>query len=79
MFYGTVDICRRYSWHGPEEGFDYIIIYDPRSVHIAHYALHNCTHDITHPTVYYRYFVFYDIRQDVKDAAPVRSTCMLRP
>ena len=47
MFYGIVDICRRYSWHGPEEGFDYIIIYDPRSVHIAHYALHNCTHNMT--------------------------------
>ena len=79
MFYGTVDICRRYSWHGPEEGFDYIIIYDPRSVRTAHYTTaHYTQHDITHPTVCYGYFVLYDIRQDAQDVAPVISTCMLR-
>ena len=80
MFYGTVDICRRYSWHGPEEGFDYIIIYDPRSVYIAqlHITQLYTQHDITHPTVCCRYFVLYDIRQDALDVAPVISTCMLR-
>ena len=35
-------------------------------------------HDITHPTVFCRYFVLYDIRQDAQDVAPVISTCMLR-
>ena len=78
MFYGTVDICRRYSWYGPvEEGFDYIIIYDPRSVH-RHTTQLYTQHDITHPTVCYGYFVLYDIRQDAQDVAPVISTCMLR-
>ena len=44
------------------------------TLHTTHYTLH----DITHPTVCYRYFVLYDIRQDAQDVAPVKSTCMLR-
>ena len=42
------------------------------------YTTHYTQHDITHPTVYYGYFVLYDIRQDALDVAPVISTCMLR-